>query len=49
MQILVMLGFFLAGAAAVLHGVALLSPAGAWIVAGIFCLAIALWPVVRRG
>lgn len=40
--------FFLLGAASVIRGVALVSPAGAWVALGMFCLAIALWPVVRR-
>lgn len=44
-----MIALFLLGVAAVVHGVALFSPAAAWIVVGLFCLAIALWPVFRRG
>lgn len=48
-QALIMLAFFLVGAAAVVYGVAKVSAAAAWIVFGLFCLAIALWPVLRRG
>jgi hypothetical protein len=44
-----MLAFFLVGTVAVLYGVALFSTAAAWIVFGLLCLAIALWPVLRQG
>lgn len=48
-RVLVMVAFFILGAAAVVYGVALISSAAAWIVFGLFCLTIALWPVLRRG
>lgn len=49
MPVLIMIVFFLLGVAAVVYGVALVSPPAAWVVFGLFCLAIALWPVLRRG
>jgi hypothetical protein len=48
-QILIMLGAFILGAAATIYGVALISPAAAWITFGVFCLTIAVWPLLRRG
>lgn len=44
-----MLVFFIVGAGAVVRGAALVSAAAGWIVFGLFCLTIALWPVLRRG
>lgn len=48
-EFLISLTFFLVGAVAVIYGVALFSPAMAWIVFGLLCLAIAAWPVLRGG
>lgn len=48
MELIIMVVSFVIGLAATLRGVAMLSPAAAWIVLGVIFLGISTWPFVKR-
>lgn len=46
-EVVIMVLCFLAGAAAFVYGVSMVSPASAWMATGILLVAAACWPIAR--